>query len=79
MVNSRRNSGFEHFLPFFLAENQRKTLSVNKMSQKDDEFSTPRAVSAKMFRLSAEFLAPPPPPPPHLKTIGNPSCEINTT
>jgi hypothetical protein len=52
----------------FLEESQIKTLSINKILQKVDEFSTIcsvsaeklyKALSAKHFRPFAEFSAPP--------------------
>ena len=64
MVNPGRNPVLEALFAIFPAESQVKTLFGNKISQKVDEFSircsvsvekSYQALSAKIFRLSAEF------------------------
>jgi len=76
MVNSRRSPVLGALFAIFPAESQVKTLFGSKIRQKVDEFSILcsvsfenlyEALSVKIFRLSAEFLAPP-----LFKTIGNP-------
>jgi len=68
MPNSRRNPVLGALFAIFPAESQVKTPFGNKISQKVDEFSILcsvscgklyEALSVKIFRLSAEFLAPP--------------------